>query len=401
MHSRNKIQHALHSLGIYCVIISCFFIPFSTSMMGAFSVAACGFWILSGRILSLPHLLTRNKPVLISVILFLLLAIGVSYSPVTPEEGFSVLKKYRELIFLAMIFSLIKDNERAATLALKGFVLGCGVLLLVSYGMYFSILPLAKYGYSTVYHITHSFFMAILAFWCLQHAFDAQKHRYLWLLLLTATVINLFYIAPGRTGMLVFIILLMLTLFQRLRFQHSILGTLVAILIVATAYTTSKNFSSRVNEALDEIISYQAESSRTSLGQRFDWWQNSLDLIIEKPLLGHGTGSFAAAQKKLIQGTKTMPSDNPHNEYLLLAVQTGIVGTALFTALLLGLFVTSFKLQPQRRYLLQGVVIAMAAGCLMNSFLYDSHQGHFFAFISALLCTPELKMTGRLVFNSR
>jgi len=28
--------------------------------------------------------------------------------------------------------------------------------------------------------------------------------------------------------------------------------------------------------------------------------------------------------------------------------------------------------------------VAMAAGCIMNSFLFDSHQGHFWAFLSGV-----------------
>ena len=120
---------------------------------------------------------------------------------------------------------------------------------------------------------------------------------------------------------------------------------------------------------------------------RLDWWQNSMTLIGQKPLFGHGTGSFASVQKTLIQGAKTEPTTNPHNEYLFIAVQSGLVGAALFVGLLASQFFYSFGLKPPRRYLLQGVIVAMACGCLMNSFLYDSHQGHFYAILSAILST--------------
>ena len=118
---------------------------------------------------------------------------------------------------------------------------------------------------------------------------------------------------------------------------------------------------------------------------RFDWWHNSLSLISEKPYFGHGTGPFEAEQAKIIKGTKTMKSDNPHNEFLLLGVQVGLVGVALYLAILASLFIASFRNARPGNFLLQGVVIAMFCGCLMNSFLYDSHQGHFFAIMSAVL----------------
>jgi O-antigen ligase len=235
--------------------------------------------------------------------------------------------------------------------------------------------------------------MAILAFWCLHHCFDVKQYRYYWLMLFILTTINLFFIAPGRTGMLVYIILIPLVIFQRLPLKKSLpVGLVIAALLVLT-FDASNNFSTRVSEAIHEIKSYHSSSSRTSLGMRFDWWQNSIDLIYEKPVFGHGTGSFQATQRALIkkQKTKTQPSDNPHNEYLLLGVQTGLLGMSVFIALLVSQFFYSFQLPPPKKYLLQGVVVAMASGCLMNSFLFDSHQGHFYAILSALLMTPVLK----------
>ncbi len=116
-------------------------------------------------------------------------------------------------------------------------------------------------------------------------------------------------------------------------------------------------------------------------------------LIKEKPLLGHGTGSFEVEQKRLIKGTKTMKSDNPHNEYLLIGVQVGLVGVVLYLTLLGGLFGASFKKKRPYNFLLQGVVVAMFCGCLMNSFLFDSHQGHFFAIISAILISTQTKVS--------
>jgi hypothetical protein len=41
-------------------------------------------------------------------------------------------------------------------------------------------------------------------------------------------------------------------------------------------------------------------------------------------------------------------------------------------------------LQAKDKYLVQGVILAMMTGCIMNSFLFDSHQGHFFAFLSGI-----------------
>lgn len=384
----NNIGSKFESAGIFFLVAACFFIPLSSAMMGATSVLACVCWLFSGKVTSLPRLMLTHIPVLLATLLFLLLIGGLFYSPVEIGESLSYLKKYRELLFIAMVVSLFRDNSEARQYAEYSFISGCVLLLAISYAMYFSFIPMEKYGYSTVYHITHSLFMAFLAFWFLQQVFNVNHYIVVWLLLFIATSVNLLYIAPGRTGMLIYLALILLTLYQRVSVKKSILLTVVALFVIGAAFTTSKNFSTRVNEAIKEIQTYQTGSSRTSLGMRFDWWLNSLELIQQKPVFGHGTGSFKVAQKELIKESRTQPTDNPHNEYLLIGVQTGLVGLALFVALLGSLFFFSFKLPPPRRYLLQGVVVAMACGCLMNSFLYDSHPGHFFAILSAVFCTP-------------
>ena len=391
----DTVKNLASRAGLFFLFLTCLFIPFSTSLMGAAAIATTACWLLSGQAITLPRLMMSNGPVFWAMTLFLLLIIGLSYSPAPLPESLAVLKKYRELLYFVVTVSLVMHHPRAAQRAEDGFIAGCVLLLLASYAMFFGLIPTHKFGYSIVYHITHSFFMAVLAFWCLQRAFNRVPHlvRIFWLLLFCAVTVNLFYIAPGRTGMLVYIALLLLTLVQRLPWQYSIPAGLLTAALIAVTFYSSSNFSTRVMEALDEIQNYQAESSRTSLGMRFDWWQNSLQLIAEKPLFGHGTGSFSKAQATLIEGTETKATDNPHNEYLLLGVQSGLLGTGLFIALLLSLFVRSIGLLQPQRFLLQGVVVAMAAGCLMNSFLLDSHPGHFFAVLAGLLSIPPATTT--------
>ncbi|BHH83343.1 O-antigen ligase family protein [Desulforhopalus sp. 52FAK] len=383
--TRSKITSRIETVGLYSLIASCFFIPFSSSLMGATTILALVCWILSGKIVELPKLMFTDIIVFFAMALLLLLVAGLFYSPAEMGDALSSLKKYRELLLLAMAVSYFYGKQHKALLAEQFFISGSILLLLISYTMYFGFIPTEKFGYSTVYHITHSFFMALLAFWSLQRLIVGPKYRPLWALLLLATIINLFYIAPGRTGMFVSIVLLLLTVFQHQSLKKSIVGLLICTFVISATFLSSENFSSRAKEAVKEIQNYQPGKSRTSLGMRFDWWHNCITLIAERPLFGHGTGSFEIEQGRLIKGTETKKSDNPHNEFLFIGVQVGLVGVLLYLALLVSIFLISLKKIPPGNYLLQGVVIAMFCGCLMNSFLYDSHQGHFFAIITAVL----------------
>lgn len=395
--TKKQMVQKIETLGLYSLLASCFFLPFSSSLMGATTILALVCWILSGKIAGLPKLMFTNVVVFFAMTLLLLLATGLFYSPVEISDALSSFKKYRELLLLAMAVSYLQGRQQKAQAAEHLFLIGTVLLLAISYAMYFGVIPNEKYGYSTVYHITHSFFMALLAFWCLQRLIVGKHYKLFWGLLVIATCINLFYIAPGRTGMLVSIALLLLTVFQHLSFRKSLGGVLICLLLVTGSYYTSDNFSSRVQEATNEIIHYEQGSSRTSLGMRFDWWLNCLSLIKEKPIFGHGTGSFEKVQEKLIDGTQTMKSDNPHNEFLFLGVQAGLVGVVLYLGLLVSIFFSSWNSPHPGKYLLQGTAVAMACGCLMNSFLYDSHQGHFFAIMTGVL----LAATGKTSSNGQ
>jgi O-antigen ligase len=122
---------------------------------------------------------------------------------------------------------------------------------------------------------------------------------------------------------------------------------------------------------------------------RFDWWNNSAALIKESPVIGYGTGSFRAAQL-LVRNKWTKRTANPHNEYLLIFVQLGIIGEALFLLMLCSLFAFSCKLPEEEKNLLQGAVVAFAWACLANSFLLDSHPSNFLMVLSAVLVAARI-----------
>jgi len=139
--------------------------------------------------------------------------------------------------------------------------------------------------------------------------------------------------------------------------------------------------------------------NHTSLGMRLDWYNISLKLIEEKPIFGHGTGSFVIVRKKVVESEKTRRTDNPHNEYLFIGVQLGCVGLITFVLLFIVQWLRSYNLSTRNKWLVQGIILSMAGGCIMNSFLFDTHQGHYFAFLAGIyysaIRTPHPTLTFR------
>lgn len=398
----STLKKFFYSGGLLFLCLCCFFVPLSSSFMSISFAGLVLCWFFSGEVKKLPNIIQENKSTWFPLLLFAILFLGVFYSSASWEESLMILKKYRELLYFPIILSFLHTERKRqpktnpSRYAKCALFAGMVVLMLLSYSMYFGWIPIAKFGYSTIHHITHSFFMAILAFWALQNSLvlkerDKKWYRVVFFSVFLLAMANLFFIAFGRSGMVIFAILLVLTILQKLRIHQTILSLLLVCGLLIGIYFTSQNFSARVDATINEVVHYQPGVSRSSLGMRFDWWHNSIQLIEKSPLIGYGTGSFATEQQKIITDKKTQPSDNPHNEYLLLGVQLGLPGIFVFLALLIHFFRISYILPQKEKNILQGVVLAFAWGCLANSWLLDSHPGHFFMVITAILISNEQK----------
>ncbi len=176
---------------------------------------------------------------MVAILLFLLFLIGLLYSPAELNDGLSNLKKYRELIFFPIVISLLRGKRWAQVSAENGFLAGCIVLMLVSFGMSLSLITSDRFGDSLVYHITHSFFMSILIFWSAHRAAHSRQDRYFWLFISIVALFNITFVAPGRIGMLLLIFLGVLYCIQRFSFKKQITGFLLL-----TALSTALYFSS-------------------------------------------------------------------------------------------------------------------------------------------------------------
>ena len=99
--------------------------------------------------------------------------------------------------------------------------------------------------------------------------------------------------------------------------------------IFFTAYNSSEIFYKRVNLGVNNAILFFNEIDRnTSIGQRITYSANSLEIIKDNLLFGVGTGDFPIEYNKihLKKTPEILTTVNPHNMYILVAVQSGLIG---------------------------------------------------------------------------
>ena len=164
--------------------------------------------------------------------------------------------------------------------------------------------------------------------------------------------------------------------------------------IFLTAYQTSALFSQRVDQAVSEIVNYDIESvamdqkTISPVGVRILFTLNSWDIIKENTLLGVGTGDFPNEYKKIsILNSPGGPyADNPHNMYILVLTQLGIVG--LLSMLSIMYYQIKLSLTVSNKFFRDvGLALPILFLIIMwsDSYLLGHYTGLLFIFFSSFL----------------
>ncbi|OUR71879.1 hypothetical protein A9Q78_08685 [Methylophaga sp. 41_12_T18] len=231
------------------------------------------------------------------------------------------------------------------------------------------------------------------------------RHGHIWRFIALITIISLssFIVSysGSRVGALAFILALPLMLISRWHFVKTDKKRWLSILIMFVIAISSANLIEQkrgLGSVLEKTAAINAGYSSTA---RLGIYNISLDLIKEKPLFGHGIGSFA----RVWQYEKpdfyqqhpeaTLPSQrvsHPHNEALFWLVEGGLVAAVGILLLSIGIILSLLKLPVSRRYAYAALLIPISLHTQVELPFYISAQ-HWFVFLLllALILRPSLK----------
>lgn len=329
-------------------------------------------------------------------------SLGLLWTDAAPHNALLALVKHGKLLEVALLIHLIR-NPREAKIALTAFLLGQSFLLLSSWLMVSGWRvpwatsaphPLFKHVvYSTYLDQTLIFSATAAIFWHLRQSWPRPQ----WLRLAAvaagvAAVINVVFVQEGRTGYVAALTVLTLAIMWEIPRKWRLAGLVMAPMVLALlAYASSASFQSRVAQVLTERQSYNDKGDNaSSSGFRLHAWRRSLEAIAERPIAGHGTGSWTLSVKR-IEGADAAKvfgegsTSNPHQEFLLWGVELGIGGTLLLLLLIGSLIRDALSFDPPVMRATLSVVAVMGVACLFNSSLYDALIGDFFCVTLGLL----------------
>lgn len=147
----------------------------------------------------------------------------------------------------------------------------------------------------------------------------------------------------ARGGWVAFPICILLILFFNFKYiRKQIIYVIILMLTLPLAlfiYKPEFGIQQRLNEAETDITRYiEQKDKTTSLGARFDMWENAVIAISEKPILGHGSSGYEKFKEKQVETQQmaktTLKFNSLHNQYLESFVKRGILGFAALIGVL-------------------------------------------------------------------
>jgi O-antigen ligase len=382
-----------HHGALWASVAIGFSIPVSTALDNVLVAALVVLWIASGRFAGKWAALRANSFVLFPFGLFVLAFLGSFYSIGERQEVLHAIDKASVLLLIPVLVSLRPPREFVDR-AVNAFTAAMLLTLALSYLIWLGFLPaggvikgIPEDPSVFKLHITHSFLMAFAVLLFALKAREASRKgtRYFFALAAALAAVNVLVLVHGRTGQLVLLALAVYLLIAWLRWRGALAALIAGGAFAAVVYVSpSSALHERVTATVAEIADWRAGKPAQMRNMRLESWSNSLEIVREKPLVGVGTGGFAAAYAKHVEGTPMLLVGQPENQYLLTAVQLGAIGLAA----LLALFGAQWRLAGRlamRRDITRGLVVAMAVGCFFNSFLRDHAEALFYAWLSGLL----------------
>jgi O-antigen ligase len=359
-------------------------------------------FVLSAELRARAVAALRQPLVLGSLAFALVLVIAATYSAAPPQEAYGALSGWRKVLLVWAAAALFDTPDSKRRLA-QWFAIATAIFAVISYiSLATGTMPIPVRrgefpGTVVRNHATQGVMFAVGAFCAAALLFGGQALEKRWRQVLAACLVvlvsNVVLVTTGRSGYVALMACagcgaLAWVLHAGERRGRAILLSGLGLLVLGALLFASPRAREGIDKALHETRTYEQQQGEfTSMGIRQYFWRNALVLIQQKPLQGHGTASFEHAYGKLVQGRPGVagtPSSDPHQQFLKIATEQGLVGLAVFLAFLAT--ATRQRASQPWRVLGLGVLGAWCLTSMANSHFSTFAEGSFiYLWLGAML----------------
>ena len=327
-----------------CFILVAVFLPWSTTLVAIFAVAAlvamAPFFDRQAFLQSLSH-----PASLLPVALFVLVLAGTLWSDAPWGARMHAVGPTAKLLMVPVLFYHFERSTRGVQV-FTAFLISCIVLMAMSWLVAFdprlALKSTAEYGVPVKNYIDQSQEFALCAILLAYPVAGlVRQGRIVPALLLSAIamgfLVNMTFVVVSRTALVTMPVMLAVFALLHLRWRTSLIIFGTAIVLAGLAFAASPKLRWTVETFSRDYTLYKEQNRATSMGLRLEFWKKSLQFIAEAPLVGHGTGSikglFEQAAVGPAGGATAEVIANPHNQTLNVAVQWGLLGVVVLYAM--------------------------------------------------------------------
>ena len=318
-----------------------------------------------------------------------------------PQGAASALRHllgWRTLLVLLIAFAIF-DSERAKRRLMVAFIVLACVGGLVSLGALAAGVTIRDFEPGVVLRntVTQAMAFGVAAFFALillATQSDLSRPQRVLLGLAAALMVGLLlFLQVGRSGQAMFVVLLLVAALRVLRGPRRAIAVAAVPVLAGLAFAVSPVMQSRFAQAWTEAINAADATEYTSMGIRVVMWRNSVELVRARPLMGYGLGGVRPAYATLIakqgaSGWKATVTDDPHNQFLNVWLEGGVV---LLIAFLF--FLACIATQPAPEPWRSVAIALLAAWCatsMASSHFATFNEGHLIMlFVGAMLAPPR------------
>ena len=387
----------------YLLIAAFFFLPITVLGNNVAIWLIVILWLFSGNY-KVKFQQIKNHSLALASILFFLIHIFALIWTENLDWGFEIVRKMLPFLFVLPVFLTISRLENAKYY-ITAFLIAIAISEGLSYLIWLGIIEPFKYAFGIenptplMSHSSYNPFLAFAFYLVVNKLFSegkmSQLERAVYTFFALTMTFNMF-ITGGRAGQVMFltaVIVLVFQYFKNSQVKAIIVSLILIPCIAVTAYFSSPNFQERLSLVVDEIDNYKELQNSTllnlsSTGMRFTFFRNTSELIMKSPILGVGTGDFPAEYKKIndIRSRLVRTTVQPHNMYLLVLAQLGMLGLAS----LAWIFYLQFRIAlSSSNQFVHHVGVAMPIFFLIimwsDSYLLGHYTGNLFILFSSLI----------------
>ena len=322
------------------------------------------------------------------IALFVLAVIGTLWSTASWGERLYAIGPTMKLLMLPLLFYHFERSGRGQSIFIA-FLVSCALLSVTSWIVsYYPQFTLKQAG-----HASRGIFVkdyidqsqeftlcAVALAYPAVSLFRAGRARLALVLCALALffVVTMAFVIVSRTALVTMPIMLAVFGLMHLRWRTNLVIFCAMVLVAGFAWIVSPQLEWTVKTFGREYQLYNERGTSTSIGERLEYWKKSLRFFAEAPVIGHGTGSTRGLFEQIATGPVDFASariiNNPHNQTLNVAVQWGIAGVVLLSAMWI-LHLRMFRGEALADWIGLLVVVQNIFTSLFNSHIFDFHEG--------------------------